>query len=142
MDELPELVVFVPMCCEFFHHGHVNILSEASNHGKVTVLLMTDDAMKSYKREPYYEYCFREKVIKSVRYVENVYACKSFAHMVELISKNRPDVFVHGTDWKEGVQRKLRAQVIEALTKYGGILIEPEYTTGISSTMCYNKATQ
>ncbi|MBI9099230.1 MAG: phosphoenolpyruvate mutase, partial [Spirochaetaceae bacterium] len=46
---------------------------------------------------------------------------------------------IHGDDWKEGVQRNTRQRVIDALAQWGGELIEPAYTPGISSTQL-NKA--
>jgi phosphoenolpyruvate phosphomutase len=41
---------------------------------------------------------------------------------------------VHGDDWKEGVQAPIRQRVIDSLAQWGGKLIEPAYTPGISST--------
>jgi phosphoenolpyruvate phosphomutase len=46
----------------------------------------------------------------------------------------RPDYFIHGDDWKAGRLSHVRAQVIELLKEWGGELIEPAYTPGISST--------
>lgn len=135
-------IVFVPMCGEFYHYGHANILAEANKYGNVVVLLMTDEAMISYKRTPYYRFEGRKIVIESVRYVKGVYSCTSFEHMYELIKIHQPQFFVHGTDWKNGVQKPVREKVILELVQYGGKLIEPEYTEGISSTLCYNKATE
>jgi len=53
--------------------------------------------------------------------------------------KLKPDYVVHGTDWREGVQAKTRQRVIDTLATWGGELVEPEYTEGISSTQL-NKA--
>jgi phosphoenolpyruvate phosphomutase len=53
--------------------------------------------------------------------------------------KLKPDYVVHGTDWREGVQAKTRQGVIDTLAQWGGELVEPEYTPGISSTQL-NKA--
>ena len=39
-----------------------------------------------------------------------------------------PNYVVHGDDWKSGVQKKTRAQVISTLRIWGGRLIEPKYT--------------
>ena len=55
------------------------------------------------------------------------------------LEKFRPDYVVHGTDWREGVQAKTRQGVIDTLARWGGRLVEPEYTPGISSTQL-NKA--
>jgi phosphoenolpyruvate phosphomutase / 2-hydroxyethylphosphonate cytidylyltransferase len=41
---------------------------------------------------------------------------------------------VHGDDWRTGVQSQVRQRVIDALTEWGGELVEVPYTEGISST--------
>ena len=49
---------------------------------------------------------------------------------------------VHGSDWKTGTQSKVRARVLETINKWGGELVEPEYTGGISTTEIINKCKQ
>jgi phosphoenolpyruvate phosphomutase len=51
----------------------------------------------------------------------------------------KPDFVVHGNDWKSGVQKKTRSDVIKTLKKWNGKLIEPKYTKNISSTIIKNK---
>jgi len=51
----------------------------------------------------------------------------------------KPDILVHGDDWKKGVQKDTRAKVIEYLSSYGGELVEVPYTVGISSTKIQNE---
>ena len=46
---------------------------------------------------------------------------------------------MHGDDWKTGVQKKIRKQVIETLKKWSGKVIEPKYTKNISSTKIKEK---
>ena len=41
---------------------------------------------------------------------------------------------VHGDDWRNGVQKKVRQNVIDVLSEWGGRLHEIPYTKGISST--------
>jgi phosphoenolpyruvate phosphomutase len=41
---------------------------------------------------------------------------------------------VHGDDWHAGVQQQTRQQVVDMLAQWGGVLIEPAYTKGVSST--------
>ena len=50
------------------------------------------------------------------------------------VRRLRPRYFVHGDDWRTGVQREARQRVIEALKEWGGEVVEPAYTPGISST--------
>ena len=58
---------------------------------------------------------------------------------VENLRELRPDFVVHGDDWKEGVQTETRQRVIDALAEWGGELVEPHYTAGVSSTQKINE---
>ena len=46
--------VYVALAADIIHDGHINILKIASSYGKVTVGLLTDKAIASYKRFPYF----------------------------------------------------------------------------------------
>jgi phosphoenolpyruvate phosphomutase len=46
----------------------------------------------------------------------------------------KPDFVVHGDDWKTGILSETRQRVVNVLQEWGGQLIEPPYTQGISST--------
>jgi cytidyltransferase-like protein len=48
--------VYVGMSADMIHHGHINIINEAAKLGEVTVGLLTDKAIASYKRLPYLTY--------------------------------------------------------------------------------------
>ena len=50
------------------------------------------------------------------------------------LEKIRPDIVVHGDDWKKNVQSEVRANLIDALKKWKGKLIEIPYTKNISSS--------
>ena len=50
----------------------------------------------------------------------------------------KPEFVVHGDDWKKGVQKQTRKDVIKVLKEWGGKLIEPKYTENISSTKIKN----
>lgn len=125
--------VYVGMSADLVHPGHLNILKEAAKHGEVTVGLLTDAAIASYKRIPYMEFEQRKIMIESIKGVDHVVAQETLDYVPNL-QKYRPDVVVHGDDWKEGVQRETRRKVIEALSVWGGQLVEIPYTQGISST--------
>ena len=51
----------------------------------------------------------------------------------------KPDYVVHGDDWRSGIQKSVRKQVIKTLKKWSGKIIEPRYTKNISSTKIRNK---
>ena len=48
--------VYVGMSADLIHPGHLNILKVASELGQVTVGVLTDAAIASYKRLPYMDY--------------------------------------------------------------------------------------
>jgi phosphoenolpyruvate phosphomutase len=121
------------MSADLIHPGHLNILKKASELGDVTVGLLTDNAISSYKRLPYMDFEQRKMVVSSIKGVSNVIPQHTldYTDNLEIL---RPDFVVHGDDWKEGVQRLVRQNVIETIQKWGGVLIEVPYTEGISST--------
>ena len=53
---------------------------------------------------------------------------------VENLNLIKPEYVIHGDDWKNGIQKKTRTEVIKTLKKWSGKLIEPKYTKNISST--------
>ncbi|OCL87496.1 Phosphonopyruvate hydrolase [Aliarcobacter thereius] len=125
--------VYVGMSADLVHPGHMNILKVASTLGDVTVGLLTDKAIASYKRLPYMTYEQRKAVIENIKGVKEVIPQETLDYRPNL-KFVKPDFVVHGDDWKEGVQAKTRQQVIDTLALWGGELIEPSYTDGISST--------
>src|SRR5690554_5225408 len=131
-------LVYVGMSADLVHPGHLNILKEASKHGEVTVGLLTDEAIASYKRIPYMEYEQRRLVVECIKGVSRVVLQHTLDYAPNL-REHRPVYVVHGDDWKEGVQRETWKMVIETRAEWGGELIEVPYTQGISSTQL-NKA--
>ncbi len=125
--------VYVGMSADLVHPGHMNILKVAAELGEVTVGLLTDEAIASYKRLPYMKYEQRKAVIENIKGVAKVIPQATLDYRSNLEAL-KPDYVVHGDDWKEGVQAKTRQNVIDTLAKWGGELVEPSYTEGISST--------
>ena len=126
--------VYVGMSADIIHPGHLNIIKEAAKLGEITIGLLTDKAISSYKRLPYLNFEMRKEIIESIKGVKNVIAQETLDYVpnLELL---KPDFVVHGDDWKEGPQKKTRQDVIDALSKWGGKLVEIPYTKGISSTV-------
>jgi phosphoenolpyruvate phosphomutase len=129
---------YVGIAGDILHEGHINILKIASKYGEVIVGLLTDSAIASYKRIPFLNYKNRELVLKNLRFVHEVIPQNTLDYSENLI-KIKPDFVVHGNDWKTGVQKKIRENVIRVLKNWGGKLIEPDYTKNISSTILRNE---
>ncbi len=125
--------VYVGMSADLIHPGHLSIIDVARKLGDVTVGLLTDEAIASYKRLPFMAYEQRKIVIENIRGVANVIPQTTLDYTQNLLDV-RPNYVVHGDDWKDGVQSSVRDRVIEVLGQWGGELIEPKYTEGISST--------
>ncbi len=126
------------MAADIIHEGHINILKIANKLGEVTVGLLTDKVIMSYKKFPFLNYRQRLIVIKSIVYVKKIVPQKTLDYTINL-KKLRPDFLVHGDDWKKGIQKMTRAKAIETIKKWNGKLIEPKYTKGIASTLIKKK---
>jgi phosphoenolpyruvate phosphomutase / 2-hydroxyethylphosphonate cytidylyltransferase len=126
--------VYVAMSADILHIGHLNIIKEASKYGNLTVGVLTDKAIASYKRLPFLSFEVRSKTVESIKGVNNVIPQETLDYTQNL-SLLKPDYVIHGDDWKTGIQSKVRAKVISLLETWGGKLIEPSYTEGISSSI-------
>lgn len=135
------MIVFLPMCADIIHIGHIKILKFSEEYGKITVLLMTDEAMLKYKRKSYMKYDDRKNILKQFKNIYNIIPCEGPNTYKELVLKYKPNYFIHGDDWKTGPQSNGRMEVIKIMNAYGGKVIEPEYTKNISSTMFNQKLT-
>lgn len=129
--------VYVGMSADLIHPGHINIIKEATKLGEVTVGLLTDEAIASYKRLPFLTYEQRKTVIEQIKGVCDVLPQFSLDYSYNL-KEIKPDYVVHGDDWGSGIQKGTRQRVIETLDEWGGKLIEVPYTPGISSTQLHN----
>jgi phosphoenolpyruvate phosphomutase len=125
--------VYIGMSADLVHPGHLNIINVGTELGEVTVGLLTDEAIASYKRLPLMSYEQRKIVIENIKGVAHVVPQTTLDYVPNL-RKLKPDYVVHGDDWKVGVQQKTRQRVIDVLKEWGGELIEPSYTKDISST--------
>lgn len=121
------------MSADLIHPGHMNVIKRASELGEVTIGLLTDTAIASYKRVPTMSYEQRYEVISNIKGVTRVISQETLDYVPNL-EKLKPDFVVHGDDWVHGVQSSVRSRVIESIEAWGGKLIELPYTEGISST--------
>ncbi|WP_160687312.1 phosphoenolpyruvate mutase [Clostridium sp. C2-6-12] len=123
--------VYVAMSADIVHYGHLNIIEEARMLGEVIVGLHTDEVISDYYRHPIMSYEERKKIVENIKGVVEVIP-QNTLDQVPNILKIKPDYVVHGDDWKTDFQSKLRENVIETITAWGGRLIEIPYTQGVS----------
>ncbi len=125
--------VYVGMGTDLIHHGHINIIEKARKLGEVTVGLLSDKAVVKYSRLPFLAYDDRKRILENIKGVKEVILQDTLDYE-ENLRRLQPDYVVHGTDWRVGPQKHIREKVIKLLQEWGGELIEPDYTEGISGT--------
>lgn len=125
--------VYVGMGTDLIHHGHINIIEKARELGQVTVGLLSDAAVTKFSRIPFLEYEERKQILENIKGVDRV-ILQSTLDYEENLRTLKPDYVVHGSDWKVGPQKHIRDKVIRILEEWGGELVEPDYTEGISSS--------
>ncbi len=121
------------MACDLIHEGHINILKKSKEHGEVTVGLLTDEAINVYKPLPVFDYKRRKEIISSIKFVDKIYKTEDWDYS-RALKYLKPDFVVHGDDWKNNNQKRVRENVINQIKNWNGKLIEIPYTKGISST--------
>ena len=131
-------IVYVPLAVDILHSAHINILKKAKKYGKVVVGLLTDKAISEYKKLPLINYDERFKILSGIKFVDRIVEQSSWDYSKN-IKKYKPDYFIHGDDWKVGIQKNQRKKVIQSLKLNNGKLIEVPFTKNISSTEIKNK---
>lgn len=125
--------VYVGMSADLVHPGHLNIIKKAASLGEVTIGLLTDEAIASYKRVPFMTFEQRQQVVENIKGVTRVVPQTTLDYVPNLL-EFKPNYVVHGDDWQQGVQKNVRQSVIDCLAQWQGELVEVPYTQGISST--------
>ncbi len=123
--------VYVSLIADLLHAGHIRILNEASKYGEVIVGLLTSTAVAELNDSVYLKYEQRLAVLENLKSVSSIIP-QNTASYHENLSTIQPEFVVHGDDWVKGKQSKYRAEVIELLKRWGGELIEIEYSSDIS----------
>lgn len=132
-------IVYAPFAGDIIHHGHINIIEEAKKLGdNVIIGLYTDSVIKQYKREPILTFENRKKILESLKNVTKVIKQDQFDYE-KILNEIKPDFIIHGDDWKEGPQEKIRKKYIELLAQWGGKVIDIPYTKGVSTTSLIKK---
>lgn len=125
--------VYLGMIADIMHPGLINIINEAAKYGDVIIGLLTDKAIASHKRLPVLTYEQRKEVVENIKGVTEVVPQDEWSY-VNNLRAIKPDYIIHGDDWKEGSEKKLRMEVFEVMNELGGKVIEVPYTQGINSS--------
>lgn len=119
--------VYMSVSADMVHSGHIAIIRKAARLGKLTVGVLSDEAVASYKRFPLMPFSERKALFENISGVSKVVEQKELSYR-NILNELRPDFVVHGDDWKEGFQKPVRDEVIEVLKQWGGKLVEFPYS--------------
>lgn len=119
--------VFMSMSTDVIHGGHINMINKAASLGELTVGVLSDETVASYKRYPLLSCEERMKIASAIQGVAHVIKQEGLSYR-GIIAGLHPDVIVHGDDWRTGVQQPIREETIKLLKEFGGELVEFPYT--------------
>ena len=119
--------VYMCFSTDMVHSGHIEIIKKAAELGDLTVGVLTDEAVMSYKRFPLLPFEERKAMFENIKGVEKVVEQDTLSYKKNL-EELKPDYVVHGDDWQNGVQKPIRDEVCSVLASYGGQLVEFPYS--------------
>ena len=119
--------VYMCFSTDMVHSGHIEIIKKAEELGELTIGVLSDAAIASYKRFPLISFEDRKVLFENIAGVSRVIEQKELSYK-NILLELKPDIVVHGDDWKEGFQKPIRDEVIEVLNSYGGELVEFPYS--------------
>jgi phosphoenolpyruvate phosphomutase len=126
--------IYIGLTADIIHHGHINLINKAKSFGYLIVGLLTDSAIVSHKNLPLLNYNQRKRILNSIFGIDEIVPQNEWCYSTNIL-KYKPNIMVHGDDWKTDENgRQLRKKAIDSLKKIGSKLIEIPYTKGISST--------
>jgi cytidyltransferase-like protein len=133
------MIVYMDGVFDLFHIGHLEAIKKvkeiAGIDGQVIIGIVSDEDVKSYKREPIINENDRVEIIKNLKIVNRVIFPCPMTTTKEFLEKNNIDLVVHGfsdeNDWNK--QQIYFDQVIK-LGKFKRI----EYNSKISTTSIIN----
>ena len=129
--------VYLGMTGDIIHPGLISIIQKGAEYGELIIGLLTDKAIATHKRLPYLTYSQRKQIVENIKGVSKVIPQDEWSYIPNL-RLLKPDYIIHGDDWKEGKNSKLRAEVFEVMKEWGGEVIEIPYTKGIDQTALDN----
>ena len=112
---------------DVIHEGHLNIINEARKYGRVIVGCLSDRASIRHNQFPTVPEKQRMELYQSIEGVDSVIMQQDMLYD-DVIEELHPDYVVHGDNWMTGAEAVIRSHVQEALSQYGGVIVDVPYT--------------
>ena len=126
LERLESRSVYMCFSADMLHSGHMAIIRRAAGLGRLTIGVLSDETVATYKRFPLLPCQERMALFAGIKGVAQVVEQRELSYRAILL-EHKPDIVVHGDDWREGFQEPLRREVLETLATYGGQLVEFPY---------------
>lgn len=127
LKEIESRTVYMSFSTDIIHGGHISIIKKAMRHGKLIIGVLSDEAVASYKRFPLVSFQDRRIMFENIAGVYKVVEQNTLSYKDNL-EKYKPDIVVHGDDWRTDFQKPIRDEVVSILATYGGKLVEYPYS--------------
>ena len=119
--------IYTCFCTDVIHEGHLNIIQQAGQYGRVVVGALSDEALIRFNKFPTKSLEQRIAMYQQLEGVAQVVVQHSVMYE-DIFETIKPDYVIHGDNWREGSESAIRAHVAARLQEYGGQLIEVSYT--------------
>ena len=126
------------MGADVINSAHLNIIKHAKKYGKIIIGLFSDEAISEYKSLPIIDYDQRLEIISKINGIYKIIKQETWDYEHNL-NKIKPNFLIHGDDWKNGIQKKVRYRVIKQLKKWNGKLVEIPYSNNPKISEIHNK---
>lgn len=95
-------IVYAYVVCDLFHYGHAEFLQKAKSLGDWLIVgVLTDEAVREYKRQPVIPFKERIEIVKQVKCVDRVVLQGRLDPTENLKRLKRVDILVHADDYAE-----------------------------------------
>ena len=118
--------VYICFNTDIIHEGHLGVIAQARNYGKVIIGALCDEAMICHGKFPTLSLNDRIRLYQSIDGVDEVIV-QHDAMYDDVIEQLHPDYVIHSDSWKEDSHFYIREHVVCSLNHYGGVLIEVPY---------------
>jgi phosphoenolpyruvate phosphomutase len=139
INEIKNRTVYMCFSTDIVHSGHIAIIKKAAKLGKLTVGVLSDEAVISFKRFPLLPFEERKVLFENISDVYSVIKQDTLSY-ANVINELKPDFIVHGDDWNTGFQKPIRDEVVKLISAYGGQLVEFPYTNDIKFNLLEKRA--
>ena len=121
--------VYVGITLDVLHPGIINILKEGKSRGHLTVGLLTNEAIKGHRKLPILSYKDRESILRSTNLFDDIIPQNEWDYSSNVLEL-KPDYVIHGDKWSFHYGDRMRQNLLDTLSTYGGELVEIPYTKG------------